>query len=458
MRSMFLEFCLLLGLLIGGIGVSKAETIAATGPSFVRYVCGGTTYDTTPGSGDTTPNPVCTNQGLIRQSNEWQCRVAWYGASVCQIGTQIFSASCPTGQNWTQSGSNCTRPDCVAPQVRDPADGICKGPVCPTDEVGGWYSMPRGGDVTGTYCTSGCSYSLAGDLSAEIYDTATTTWRRLIRFGNGTACSGGSPVPNSSAVPPTAPDKPSPCAAGEGVIATSGGKVLCVPGATPGADVPKVSKETQVETKSDGSTITTTTTNTCTGAGACSTSTTITVGPAAGGGAGLAGTPGTSTGVKDSPPSETSEYCAKNPNQQICKGGMNEEATQKKVLTELERFNAPTASDDSALSAKGDFSGTKTEALQEQDDRLTQAATGVSIDGGITSSRTAWGSAMSEGWFTAVTLSGCQPIVSTFAGKTWTLDHCPTAEKISNLGAYAMWFMLVVGVFVMLTGGANRGA
>ncbi|MFZ2974577.1 MAG: RHS repeat-associated core domain-containing protein [Ferribacterium limneticum] len=32
---------------------------------------------------------------------------------------------CSAGQNWTLSGSSCNRPDCLVPQVRDPATGLC---------------------------------------------------------------------------------------------------------------------------------------------------------------------------------------------------------------------------------------------------------------------------------------------------------------------------------------------
>lgn len=38
------------------------------------------------------------------------------------VATTVLS--CPTGQNWTLSGTNCTRPDCTADQERD-SSGIC---------------------------------------------------------------------------------------------------------------------------------------------------------------------------------------------------------------------------------------------------------------------------------------------------------------------------------------------
>lgn len=38
---------------------------------------------------------------------------------------------CPSGQNWTVSGSTCTRPDCVSPQTRNANTGVCEAPCGP---------------------------------------------------------------------------------------------------------------------------------------------------------------------------------------------------------------------------------------------------------------------------------------------------------------------------------------
>lgn len=132
---------------------------------------------------------------------------------------------------------------------------------------------------------------------------------------------------------------------------------------------------------------------------------------------------------------------------------MNEEGTQKKVLQELERFNNPGATDDSELQAKAATAIANSDAVKNQDNELGQYVTGEKKNEGIEGQKGAWASAMSSGWIDPIELGGCAPIVSNFADKIWILDVCPTAAKISEIGAYAMWFLLAVGAFVMVTGG-----
>lgn len=56
-------------------------------------------------------------------------------------------------------------------------------------------------------------------------------------------------------------------------------------------------------------------------------------------------------------------------------------------------------------------------------------------------------------WFDAIPSSGCSAMSSTVGSYTWNWNPCPTAEKISTIGGYAMWIYFAVGVFVMVTGG-----
>lgn len=421
----------------------------------------GGAYPSYPAS-TTTVLQACQNIGGSYINAGW-CHKA-DGNIVCSIGGFYgYTYSCPPNENWTLSGTTCTRPACSSGQTRNPTTGICEGVACPTTSNSGWVKYEWGQDITGSYCSNSCGYSVAADIDLNTpsnnyqYETGTSRWGRYTVTGTGQSCTtGNAGLPTASATPPNTPTKETPCASGEGVIAMAGGKVYCVPGATPGADKPKVTTERKEDTKSDGSKVITETTNTCTGHGACSTTTTTTVTNNSSGQPGLAGTPGSSSSKTDKPASETSDFCAKNPSTQFCKGGMNEEATQKKVLTELERFNNPGLTDDSTLTARGKFSDTKTDALTDADTKLLQTAKGEITDTALSNNRSAWQSAMADGWFSSVTLTGCQPIVSIFAGRTWTLNHCPVAETISNYGAYAMWFMLLVSLFVMLTGGAFR--
>jgi len=332
--------------------------------------------------------------------------------------------------------------------------------TCTTTEQGsGWYSHPRGTPgISGQYCVNGCQITLAWDSSTPTaYETSTKIWMKYSGHGDGVACTAGNALPSSSANPPTVPTKEPPCAVGENVIGKSTGGVNCVPSTTPDSDTPKVKKEEKKETFPDGSEKTVTTTETCNGTNACSTTTTTNVTNNSAGQPGQAGTPGTTTGTgasKDGTATEENpDICAANPNLQICKGGMNEEGTQKKVLQELERFNNPGATNDSELQTKAATAIAESDAVKNQDSELGKYVSGEKTNEGIEGQKGAWASAMSSGWIDPIELGGCAPIVSNFADKVWVLDVCPTAAKISEIGAYAMWFLLAVGAFVMVTGG-----
>lgn len=221
-------------------------------------------------------------------------------------GTEL---TCPAGQNWTLTGSQCIRPDCVAPQTRQ-SDGTCKQ-ICPASELGNfWYSHVKGAPPWGTFCVSGCEKVVSGPImdsanpNGEYYYSGNVVTERGKESMTGGTCSAGSSSPPPSLSggnqPPTPPKKP-PCAAGEGVLTTSTGQVRCVPAGTPSAEKPRVGTSTSVDKKSDGSTATNTTTTTCSGEGACSSTTTTTITGAGGGSTpGAAGTPGTSTKDTDS--------------------------------------------------------------------------------------------------------------------------------------------------------------
>jgi len=114
------------------------------------------------------------------------------------------------------------------------------------------------------------------------------------------------------------------------------------------------------------------------------------------------------------------------------------------TMNDSQRRNTDTATATMAAQSDAD--------LKEQTDKYQAAAEGTfSPD---SSTRNSWQSAMDTGWFEPVTRQGCQPYSATIGGRTWNLDICPTAEKISVISEYVIWFLLVVGTFVMLTGGA----
>lgn len=381
------------------------------------------------------------------------CPVGSISQNGC-TGTVLYS--CPAGQGWTLSGSSCTRPACTAGQQRD-ANGQCVSVACPSGQYSSGY---YGGSAPAYACASnGCGVSFTGaypagrDAQGNLYAQGSYSYTGGNQ-GDCTPGQGGAVVAPSTATATPSSTSPGPngCAAGDGVITSSSGKVACVPAGTPGASTPVPNSNTKTETFPDGSTKTTTNNQVCTGDGACQTITTTTVTNNSSGAPGMAGTPGTTTGTTEKPPSPTSSFCAENPSIQLCKGGMNEEATQKEVRDELKKLTTPNVSDDSAITG-ATHSQQSGDDNQAETDKLMTVAEG-NFDP-TTANRSAWADALSSGWLTPVPASTCSPYTSTFSGKTWTWDYCPTAAKISEIGAYALWFMFSVGVFVMLTGGRN---
>lgn len=237
-----------------------------------------------------------------------------------------------------------------------------------------------------------------------------------------------------------------------------GGKLACLPsGQSP--DTPKVTKSSSTKTYPDGSTKVTTTTQTCTGAGACSSTTTITntkatSGPNAGG-AGQAGDPGTTTDEEDES-GDTSEFCAKNPNLQVCKGGIAEEGTQKQVLSEVKKISTPDANTDkSAITNAGKYAETPGyQAAKDADDSLVKYASGVTKNADVEASKTTIEQALSSGFWTDIPTASCTTPTYVIAGHAieWS-RWCEIVGYIQEIGAYGMWIMLAISVFVMLTGG-----
>lgn len=473
---------LLLGLVLGGVATyASAETINAT----YTANTGGTRYNP-----NTTPSANFYSDPLAACLSYWSNSVSVvadgaYGfrckdASNLQVGyvTATFGCfdanshlsvactggtySCPENQNWTLSGTTCTRPDCVAPQVRE-SDGTCSAPPCAagsTSTASRYVGTFATGSATSVYGVATpipatlCDGSCFGVPTSAISCTAGSamqgqpvecTYNITL---NGSTCSGGN---GTAPVDPTLTAPNPPCSSGQGAISNQAGKVVCV---NQGADFqgatypPKENKTTSTTTNPDGSTKTVTNIQTCTGEGACSTSTTTTIGAATGGGAGMAGTPGTTTTSTDKPKSETSDFCAQFPNLQICKGGMNEEATQKEVRDELKKLTTPNVTDDAAITGATHSAASQT-ALEAENLKVEQAATGV-VDP-TSSHKSSWLSAMESGWFAGIPQSSCSPFVSNYSGKTWTFDVCPTAAKISEWGAWAFAFMAAFMIWGMVT-------
>lgn len=221
--------------------------------------------------------------------------------------------SCPDS-SWTLSGSTCSRPDCVAPQTRQP-DGTCKAlNKCEgkdaTPPSYAWVSFNKGNSPYGNRCKDGCQVAQTGPVShptlnpdADSYVGGTNDFHQLMKtqyfavectVGQDGAVAPETPTPAEKAPPPT--KKPAPCAATEGVLTSSSGTVACVPEGTADARKPEVGKSVKEEAFQDGSTKKTETTTTRDPAtNATSTSSTTTTTPAANGQEGMAGAVGTST-------------------------------------------------------------------------------------------------------------------------------------------------------------------
>lgn len=258
------------------------------------------------------------------------------GGSTCSGGPVTYS--CPAGAGWTLSGTSCTRPDCLAGQVRD-GSGVCQndcvagaaseasfysGQFSGCGTASGACSKPAVGTVRpvpATLCDGlcvittgafqGCS-STAGVANAPIscHYAGTKT---------GATCVGdGDRVPNDAA-DNGSPPAYDPCF-GEGKVSgTVDGVPVC------SGEAPKSTESTKTTTTPTSTTNTTTTTY-CDGAGACSTTTTSTY---TSGGSGPNGTgpgsttvPGSGPGTAASPTTEKDTkagFCEENPESPICK-------------------------------------------------------------------------------------------------------------------------------------------
>ncbi len=388
---------------------------------------------------------------------------------------------CPAGGELTDVNNVeiCRNaPACTPPQVRDTTTGQCKDSSCPSAGTGTGLMSPSTTPVTnpdlansytwtdpavtaktygagGTFCSSGCvvAYQSARCILpvADNYNCAV-----LNTSYTGATCSTSGPpsvVPGSTADTP----KPPPCDPGQSII-QMGGKLACLPsGQSP--DTPKVTKSSSTKTYPDGSTKVTTTTQTCNGAGACSSTTTVTnttatSGPNAGG-KGQAGEPGTTTDEEDES-GDTSEFCAKNPNLQVCKGGISEEGTQKQVLAEIKKLSTVDASTDkTAITNAGKYAETPGyQAAKDADDSLVNYASGVTKNADVEASKTTFEQALSSGFWTDIPTAACTTPTYVIAGHSieWS-RWCEIVGYIQEIGAYGMWIMLAISVFVMLTGG-----
>lgn len=252
------------------------------------------------------------------------------GGSTCSGGPVTYS--CPAGAGWTLSGTSCTRPDCLAGQVRDGA-GVCvndctAGAASSASQYSGQFSGCGVGTATctkpsvgtarpwpSTLCDGTCTITVgAGKATCSSSGTLAGGPISCVFSGTktGAACSG------DNGPPPTY----DPCF-GEGKVA---GTISGVPVCT--GEAPKSTESTKTTTTPTSTTETTTRTD-CDSAGKCTTTTSSTYtsggsGPS-GTGAGSTTVPGTGPGTAgEGKPAETekqekSSFCEENPDSPLCK-------------------------------------------------------------------------------------------------------------------------------------------
>ena len=454
-REIRLLLYFFVGFLLSAVSVlSYAETIPATssGQSVQQYQCGAisspwvTTQDLqvacAAAGGQVYVGGTC--------YSDYAHGVSLNGAPNNCRGRNEVEYSCPSGQNWTLTGSDCTRPDCLSPEVRLPS-GLCGSPCvvgasstaaryvgnsCTLDEASCLGTRTA---VPATLCDGQCvgnvqtADSCHGDVSKKSGNYYPVVCEYTV-LATGAICSGGNGA---------APDVPASDCSSRGMCGgTVNNQLVCF-----ACDSSSKQITTTTNTPSSGpaSTTTSTTTQTCTGAGSCSSTTTVSnstgttttnvAGGPSGNGKGTATSDGQGNYKLDLPTDYQRDATGNETN---------------KLLGEIKDKFTPDTSDDSPLSGATHSAASQTE-LDEKNNLFTQAATGATDP--TSGNKSAWSAAMSSGWWEPITLAGCAPIQSSFSGKTWNLDPCPTAAKISEIGAYAMWVALVIGGFVMLTGG-----
>lgn len=370
--------------------------------------------------------------------------------------TSKATYTCPPGGGWSLDGQSCTRPDCPEGHSRD-ANGSCVSPCQAKENTsagGGWITVPRGGDPTGKSCDSGCQVSTTLDTSVDHYYTdGKTITQKYSQTFTGQPCGSESPKPpaNETAKSPTEPPKKPPCEPSEGVMTSSSGTIACVPQGAPGSNAPIVTKQKTVEPFPDGSSKTTetiTTRDPATGVEVKTVS--VTISPGTNGQPGAAGTPGTTTGPTsnsgttvggDPTKPGDSDFCAKNPGLQICKGGMNEEATQKAIKDILSPTEQPNLS---AL-----------ETAKQEIKQNEEAHKQLFEDWG------AKGQTDTNGWFAwamipEVPSGSCVPMTGQFMGRTIEFDWCDELEKVRAIAGYAFYILTAFALFSIFTGAFGR--
>lgn len=328
--KLLLWFCF--GLVLGGASsYAFAETIAATPvPNQKESRCinpinGGASWDWRAQVGASN-NSDCVAAGYNGYYSDWNgCATPMLNRACTWSGRTVTLYQCPSGQNWTLSGTNCTRPDCEAGETRQP-DGTCKK-QCPASgaNTSGVTGTPQGGTGTmpGTLCIGGCSYDYGG-VAVQVGNE----WAAVAGRATGASCSTSATGSNGTPTTSDPPATPKPQSAADCIgkgqgFGTINGTVVCT---GPADATTKKDTKTESVTRPDGSTGTSSTTSTtvCNVAGSCTTTTTTNV---SGGGITGSAPNGTTTGTKTQ---DIVSFCQENSTAPQCKTNEQEDYCKSK--------------------------------------------------------------------------------------------------------------------------------
>lgn len=393
------------------------------------------------------------------------------GQCVCPSGKSdvggVCVTSCPVGyHNKVPDDGQCVK-DCAAAQ-KLASDGSC---TCDAKSFVTSASHP----ALDSRCVGGCSISWSAGL-ASMVDTAKYLAKQIPLSGvsvtafvrqSGVVCEAAPNFVNVT-LPPLAQDtsgkaadgvtpdplnkpetnqSPEACAGVGGSYGVFNGVTKCL--TDKGNSMQKLTVDSSVSNKTnpDGSSSTTTKQkfafkDPVTGEIKSRTESTTVEKNASGVVTGTSGTSAEANGRQ-------SDLCANNPGLQICKGGLNEEITQKRVADALTVDTADytdiTNADQNAAMAQA-----KQNALDATSDAISDMSKfGTSSDPAAIYHQQV--EAALTNWFDPIPASTCAPVGGTIGGRSFSIDICPTAAKISEIGAYALWVMFAFGIFVMVT-------
>lgn len=242
--------------------------------------------------------------------------------------------TCPSGQNWTLSGSNCTRPDCVLPQVRNAGTGVCEtncASAAGQTAASGYFdggTSKGDANIPRAPCYNGCVATFSGSYPAKsalvngvVHYYASGSYNLL-----NVSCT-GSPGVTAGAVPGDT------CGANT-YLGNLNGKPVCIVQsnqtvAATGDPVTSSSSSSSVQSVSGANTTTTTTTTAADGTqtvtastvvtatGAPVSSTTTSTGPSAVPSAG-SGSAYPINSTSGEPEGSVSDFCSRNPSADLC--------------------------------------------------------------------------------------------------------------------------------------------